>query len=80
MNGAAMKNLKDTYFTDPERRLATHPRRTDSDRRYRKRSESLVSDCRESNSRRKEDEEGFIEISDLYIDDENTEPQPHKLK
>lgn len=55
----------------PERRHASKPRRFLHNRRNRIRLESLVSDCRTLSTRRKEDEEGFIEISDMYIDEEN---------
>ncbi len=53
------------YYSGPERRHAEKPRRIKNDRRYRLRSEALISEYR-SDLRRKEDEEGFIEFSSLY--------------
>lgn len=53
------------YYTGPERRRANKPRREHSDRRYRLRDESLISDFRNNTARRIEDEEGFVEISGL---------------
>lgn len=58
------------YYIGPERRHANHPRRQNTERRYRKRTESILSDCRSGRPRRKEDEEGFFEISNLYPDAE----------
>jgi len=55
------------YYSGPERRHARAPRRIENDRRYRLRSEALISEYR-SDLRRKEDEEGFIEFSSLYTD------------
>jgi hypothetical protein len=46
---------KQAYYSGPERRHAEIPRRMENNRRYRLRSEALVSDCR-SDLRRKEDE------------------------
>lgn len=57
-------------YSGPERRHANKPRRHHEDRRHRLRSESLVSDCREYVPRRKEDEEGFVEIANLYPSDD----------
>ena len=63
-----MHTVDDTtpwYYTGPERRQADKPRREHSDRRYRLRNESLISDFRLGISRRQEDADGFIEISGL---------------
>jgi len=61
------------FYDGPERRHANTPRRQHKDRRYRHRKEQLLSDCRNNKSRRQEDEEGFIEIANLY-----PEQNPHK--
>ncbi|VAW59887.1 hypothetical protein MNBD_GAMMA11-1940 [hydrothermal vent metagenome] len=54
------KNAPDSYYAGPERRTASIPRRSSTMRRYRTRLESLVSDCRMPEARRKEDEEGYF--------------------
>ena len=54
------------YYIGPERRHANKPRRNRSERRHRLRYEALLSDCRNGDARRQEDEEGFIEIANLY--------------
>jgi len=54
------------FYNGAERRHANTPRRHHKDRRYRNRKELLLSDCRTDNARRQEDEEGFIEIANLY--------------
>ncbi|HEY9051554.1 MAG TPA: hypothetical protein VIQ03_08430 [Gammaproteobacteria bacterium] len=54
------------YYFGPERRHANKPRRYHNERRHRIRDEALLSDCRTGMARRKEDEEGFFEISNLY--------------
>jgi len=56
------------YYTGPERRHASQPRRRHRDRRHRYRDEALLSDCRSGEARRWEDEQGFIEIANLYND------------
>ena len=66
-----MSNNFTDYYAGPERRMAAKPRRSDATRRHRLRTESLISDCRTFSCRRNEDDEGFIEISNLS--DENTE-------
>lgn len=72
------KHIETIYYSGPERRHAALPRRkSDQDRRHRFRYESLVSDCRLHEARRKEDEEGFIEFSSLYAD---TKDQPQNKK
>lgn len=53
------------YYTGPERRRANEPRRHAEDRRYRIRDEALISDFRNTSSRRVEDEEGFVETGSL---------------
>jgi len=59
--------IESQYYIGPERRHAHNPRRElDHNRRHRMRVESLISDCRISKYRRKEDDEGFFEISTLY--------------
>ena len=63
--------IESQYYIGPERRHAHTPRRTlDHMRRHRTRNESLISDCR-IDSRRKEDDEGFFEISTLYETENN---------
>ena len=64
------------YYTGPERRHASNPRRHSSDRRYRLRNESLISDFRCDATRRAEDEEGFVEMSGLDNGDNKSKPQP----
>ena len=54
------------YVTGSERRHAASPRRSRDNRRHRVRFESLISDCRTGLTRRREDEEGFVEIKSLY--------------
>ena len=54
------------YYIGPERRRANQPRRKHADRRHRFRGEALLSDCRSGEPRRWEDEQGFIEIANLY--------------
>ena len=54
------------FITGSERRHAATPRRSMQDRRHRIRFESLISDCRSGLTRRREDEEGFVEIKSLY--------------
>jgi len=54
------------YITGSERRHAKHPRRSQENRRYRIRFESLLYDCRSGTKRRSEDNEGFFEIESLY--------------
>ncbi len=63
--------VNNSYYSNPERRLANKSRRASSTRRHRTRNESLVSDCRINSARRKEDEDGYIEVSNLYTDDSN---------
>lgn len=63
------------YYTGPERRHANRPRREHSDRRYRLRSESLISDFRHD-ARRLEDEEGFVEISGLNNGNSKSKHRP----
>ena len=60
----------DIFYNGPERRHANAPRRHQKDRRYRHRKEALLTDCRSGQPRRREDEEGFIEIANLYPDDD----------
>ncbi|VAW69692.1 hypothetical protein MNBD_GAMMA10-1326 [hydrothermal vent metagenome] len=55
----------DTYYTGPERRHAYTPRRSAMMRRYRRRVESLVCECRTQQTRRKEDEGGYFEYCEL---------------
>jgi len=62
------------YYSGPERRHAEKPRRDINDRRYRLRSEALISEYR-SDLRRKEDDEGFIEFSSLYTDHKQSTPK-----
>ena len=62
------------YYSGPERRHAVTPRRIADDRRYRLRSEALISEYR-SDLRRKEDEEGFIEFSSLYKNHNPSTPE-----
>jgi len=63
--------IESQYYIGPERRHAYNPRREMTHcRRHRNRTESLISDCRTNMSRRREDSEGFVEISTLYCDDE----------
>ncbi len=50
------------WYAGPERRLASKPRRLLIMRRYRKRIESPVSDCRFEKTRRKEDDDGCFEF------------------
>lgn len=64
-----MKNVYADYYSDPERRVSPIPRRSKDNRRHRLRFEALVSDCRLLSSRRSEDEEGFLEVSNLYTDE-----------
>lgn len=65
--GKLISEYPDDY-SEPERRHAETPRRIEGEqRRYRLRSEALISEFR-SDIRRKEDEEGFLEFSSLYID------------
>jgi len=66
-----MSNNFTDYYAGPERRMAARPRRSEATRRHRLRTESLISDCRTFSCRRKEDDEGFIEISNL--NDDNAE-------
>ncbi len=63
--------IESQYYIGPERRHANHPRRSGQERRHRCRDESMLSDCRTGTPRRREDEEGFVEISNLYsnVDD-----------
>lgn len=68
-----MRNVYADYYTGPERRVTPIPRRSRPIRRHRLRSEALVSDCRLLASRRVEDEEGNIEISRLYLDEQVSE-------
>jgi len=58
------------YYSGPERRLAIQPRRERQDRRHRIRTESLISDCRSSQNRRSEDEDGYVIVASLYLDDD----------
>ena len=58
-----INTCSNSYYTGPERRLAKKSRRSPVLRRHRQRTESLVSDCRIIKARRKEDEDGYIEIS-----------------
>lgn len=60
-----MDNTYNRRSTDSERRNTTWPRRLLTKRRYRTRSESLISDCRTRTYRRYEDEEGLTEVSYL---------------
>lgn len=64
-----MKNVYADYYSGPERRTTPAPRRGKHNRRHRLRSEALVSDCRFLVSRRNEDEEGLIDVSNLYADE-----------
>ncbi len=66
MNKDINDSYQIAYYFGPERRHANHPRRYHMERRHRIRDEALLSDCRNGMPRRKEDEEGFFEISDLY--------------
>ncbi|VAW69160.1 hypothetical protein MNBD_GAMMA09-3242 [hydrothermal vent metagenome] len=71
-----MRNEKDditssSYYSNPERRLAGKCRRSAENRRHRIRNESLISDCRTNRNRRKEDEDGYIEVSNLYTDNDS---------
>ena len=64
--------LESQYYIGPERRHAHSPRRKMAHvRRHRNRTESLISDCRYNTVRRKEDSEGFLEISNLYTSDKD---------
>jgi len=63
--------VNSSYYSNPERRLANKSRRSSAGRRHRLRNESLVSDCRTNSARRKEDEDGYTEVSNLYTDDSN---------
>ena len=58
--------IENQYYIGPERRRAQQPRRRNDERRHRNRDETLLSDCRTGEARRHEDEEGFIEIANLY--------------
>lgn len=75
-----MRDTRQNYYSGPERRLATHPRRLRPHRRHRLRSESLVSDCRKLQYRREEDVDGFTEHPHLYTDDELLQAHPHTEK
>ena len=70
-----MSDLFDSYYTGPERRKASKPRRQLKQRRHRIRSESLISDCRVQRARRKEDEE---ELTELLFLNEPDQPQIRK--
>ena len=64
--------IESQYYIGPERRSAHNPRRKMTHcRRHRNRTESLISDCRSDMSRRREDGEGFFEISTLYSNNED---------
>ena len=54
------------YYSGPERRLAIQSRRRSPDRRYRVRTESLISDYRSGQYRRAEDEDGYVIVPSLY--------------
>jgi len=75
-----MDTIFDSYYTGPERRIASKPRRLKQCRRHRKRTEALVSDCRAVSSRRNEDEEGFTELLNLPENEKTTESQPQIAK
>ena len=64
------------YYSGPERRLAIQSRRKSQDRRHRLRTEALISDCRSGQSRRAEDDDGFITVASLYS--EASHPQTMK--
>lgn len=66
------------YYSGPERRLASCPRRGRPNRRHRIRSESLISDCRLQQSRREEDEDGFIELPGLYQESDSAQKPASK--
>jgi len=63
------------YITGSERRQARQPRRSHQKRRYRIRFESLLSDCRSGLKRRCEDEEGFFEFENLYLEKSASRPE-----
>ena len=64
--------IESQYYIGPERRCAHNPRREMTHiRRHRNRTESLINDCRSNMARRREDSEGFFEISTLYSNDED---------
>lgn len=69
-------DVKVRYYSGPERRLAIQSRRKSQDRRHRIRTEALISDCRSGQSRRAEDEDGFITVASLYSEN----PQPQTMK
>ena len=75
-----MDTIFDSYYTGPERRIASKPRRINQCRRHRKRTEALVSDCRALSSRRNEDEEGFTELLNQTDNGATTQPQPQITK
>ncbi len=75
-----MRNYRQNYYSGPERRLASHPRRVNAHRRHRVRIESLVSDCRKWHCRREEDEDGFVELANLYTEEESSQTHPHTEK
>jgi len=66
-----MDNIYNDFYSGIERRIAAMPRRLMVSRRYRVRSESLISDCRTLFSRRNEDEEGFIDTYNLSEGDDH---------
>ena len=69
--------IESQYYIGPERRHAQQPRRAGDERRHRCREETMLSDCRTSGARRREDEEGFVEIASLYNE---ASDQPQKKK
>jgi len=71
-----MKNINTDYYAGPERRTSAIARRSTHKRRHRIRFESLISDCRQLATRRKEDSEGAIDLSAIYVDDRGAETQP----
>ncbi|HED35110.1 MAG TPA: hypothetical protein ENJ08_13005 [Gammaproteobacteria bacterium] len=62
MTGINTNTDQNIWYAGPERRVTHKPRRSLMVRRYRKRLESLVSDCRSGKVRRKEDEDGYVEF------------------
>jgi len=75
-----MKNIITDYYAGPERRTSALARRTTQKRRHRTRSESLISDCRQLTTRRKEDSEGAFDLSAIYVDERGVVTQPQNEK
>lgn len=75
-----MKNINTDYYAGPERRTSALTRRSIQKRRHRIRSESLISDCRQLTTRRKEDFEGTFDLSAIYVDERGLVTQPQNEK